>query len=148
MDEEMAMMFGGNWEKAEARIVDYTDHRDGLTGGFVCDYVADVQPPGGAPFRATFRHRRLGGWSASSGDFAAPSKGDVVGVLFDPSSRKVKFDRDDPRLSQRASRRLEQQAEDERLRQVAQQPPGTPMAGEGLGQERTIQPGDSPTLGQ
>jgi len=113
---------GDNWEKAEARVVDYSDHRDGLTGGYVCDYVVDVRPPNGAPFRATFRHRRLGGWRASS-DFAAPSKGDVVGVLCDPSSQSVKFDRDDPRLSLRANRRAEERAADERLREVAEQPP-------------------------
>jgi hypothetical protein len=117
---------GGDWQKAEARIVDYSDHRDGLTGGYVCDYVADVQPRDAAPFRTTFRHRRLG-WR-SSGDFAAPSKGEVVGVLFDPASQKVKFDPDDPRLSLRARRQAEEQAEDDRLRRVASEQPGTPPA--------------------
>ncbi len=140
------MGLGGHWEKADARIVDYSDHRDGLTGGYVCDYVVDVQPPDGATFRTTFRHRRPGGWRAAT-DFAAPSKGDVVGVLFDPTSQSVKFDRDDPRLSLRANRRAEERAADERLRQAAEQPPGTPGPDGGSSQVRRIQSGDSATFG-
>ena len=135
------MGLGGHWEKADARIVDYSDHRDGLTGG----YVVDVQPDG-ATFRTTFRHRRPGGWRAST-DFAAPSKGDVVGVLFDPTSQSVKFDGDDPRLSLRANRRAEERAADERLCQAAEQPPGTPGPDGGSSQVRRIQSGDSATFG-
>jgi hypothetical protein len=123
--KELCGMLGRNWAKAEGGIIDYSDHRDSLTGGYVCDYVVDVKPPDQPAFRATIRHRRLGGWWASS-DFAAPSKGDVIGVLFDPSSHKVKFDLDDPQFSLRVRRRAQEQEADDRLHRIAEGAPGTP----------------------
>ncbi len=117
-------MLGRNWANAEGTIVDYSDHRDSLTGGYVCDYVVDVKPQDQPAFRATLRHRRLGGWWASS-DFAASSKGDVVGVLFNPSSQNVKFDLEDPRFSLRTRRRADAQKADERLHRTAEGAPGT-----------------------
>jgi hypothetical protein len=55
-------MFGRKWTKAEARVIDYSDRRDRLTGGYVCDYVVDVDSPDRPAFRATIRHRRWTGW--------------------------------------------------------------------------------------
>lgn len=136
----------GKWEKAQAKIVDYHSRRDNLTGGYITDYVVDVQTADGAAFRATVRHRNPGGWQGHS-DFAAPSKGEIVGVLFDRSSQNVKFDRDDPRLSERANRRARDVAADERLRQAAEQPPGTPNQDESSPGVMTIGPGDSMTFG-
>jgi hypothetical protein len=115
-------MFGRQWAKAQAKVIDYNSRADNLTGGRMSDYVVDVMPADEPPFRATFRHRR---WNPSS-NFAAPSMGDVVGVLFDPKSHEVKFDTSDPQLSLRARARSTEQGDEERLRQVAEAPPGTP----------------------
>jgi hypothetical protein len=60
-------MFGRKWTKAEARVIDYSDRRDRLTGGYVCDYVVDVDSPDRPAFRATIRHRRWTGWQGSTG---------------------------------------------------------------------------------
>jgi hypothetical protein len=67
-----------------------------------------------------------------------------VGVLFDPSSQKVKFDNGDPRLSLRANGRAEQEATAERVRRGAEEAPGTPSPEQGI--SRTIEPGDQTTL--
>lgn len=89
-------MFGSRWDKAEATIVaslpTYTG--DGTTVSY--EYVADVRPASGDPaFRATLKEPRI------LIDFWRPNIGDVVSVLV-KSTDKVKFDKDDPRLSAKA----------------------------------------------
>ena len=48
-------------------------------------------------------------------------------VLFDPKSRKVKFDSGAPEFSLRAKRRAQEAISDDHLREVAAEPPGTPV---------------------
>jgi|SRR4051794_9346140 hypothetical protein len=98
------MMFGGQWEKAEATIVaslpKYTG--DGSTATY--EFVADVRPAGGAePFRATLKEPTI------AIDFWPPSIGDVVSVLV-KTNGKVKFDKADPRISAKAFEARRKQA--------------------------------------
>jgi len=86
-------MFGSHWDKAEATIVaslpKYTG--DGTSPSY--EFVADVRPENGAPaFRATLKEPTI------AIDFWRPGIGDVVSVLV-KSNGKVKFDKDDPRIS-------------------------------------------------
>jgi hypothetical protein len=89
-------VFGHDWDKAEATVV----ARDAqFTGdGSVADYtyVADVQLPGGEVIRATLKEPTI------ATDFWAPDIGATVSVLVRRSDHKVKFDKDDPRLSVKA----------------------------------------------
>jgi hypothetical protein len=109
-------MFGSDWDKAEATIV----ARDAkFTGdGTVADYtyVADVRLPSGETFRATVKEPTI------ATDFWAPSISDVVSVLVRPKDRKVKFDKDDDRLSVKAYHAAKKKAFEE----AQQQPAGTP----------------------
>src|SRR5690242_10590309 len=97
-------MFGSRWDKAEATIVaslpKYTG--DGTSPSY--EYVADVRPANGDPaFRATLKEPTI------ATDFWGPSIGDVVSVLV-KSTGKVKFDKDDPRLSAKAFEARRKQA--------------------------------------
>jgi hypothetical protein len=87
-----------HWESAEATIVgkrnisfqyNITDDR--------YEFIADVRWSGQPVFRAILQTPTY-----FSGDFWNPNPGDVVNVLVDPKSMKVKFDKSDPRLSYRA----------------------------------------------
>ena len=89
-------MFGQDWDKAEATIVarDAKFSGDGSVATYT--YVADVRLSSGETFRATVREPTI------ATDFWAPSIRDVVSVLVRPKDRKVKFDKDDDRLSVKA----------------------------------------------
>jgi hypothetical protein len=111
-------MFGHDWDKAEASIVarnaDYTG--DGTVATYT--FVADVRMPSGESFRATFEEPTI------AIDFWPPSIGDVVSVLVRPKDHKVKFDKDDERISRKAFERNKNQA----FAAAQQQPAGTPIA--------------------
>lgn len=89
-------MFGQDWDKGEATIVarDAKFTGDGSVATYT--YVADVRLSSGETFRATIHEPTI------ATDFWAPGVRDVVSVLVKPKGRKVKFDKDDPRLSVRA----------------------------------------------
>jgi hypothetical protein len=89
-------MFGQDWDKAEATIVarDAKFTGDGSVATYT--YVADVRLASGETFRATIHEPTI------ATDFWAPSVRDVVSVLVRPKDRKVKFDKDDERLSVKA----------------------------------------------
>jgi len=92
-------MFGHRWEPAEATIV--LSHAKKTTGdGLVTinEYVVDVSPTGGQVFRATVQEPTI------ATNFWPPSVGEVVGVLVDAKSGKVKFDKDDPRTDAKQRR--------------------------------------------
>jgi hypothetical protein len=85
-------VFGHGWERAEATIIKvanvpvhkhdrYTHNED----------VVEVHPVGDKPFRAKL------GQPETGPRFGFPREGDVVGVKFQPKSRKVKWDHSDPR---------------------------------------------------
>jgi hypothetical protein len=89
-------MFGSHWDKAEATIVASLPKFTGDGTSPSYDFVADVRPESGAPaFRATLKEPTI------AIDFWRPGIGDVVSVLV-KSNGKVKFDKDDPRISAKA----------------------------------------------
>ena len=112
-------MFGNDWDRAEATIAvrDAKFTGDGSVATYT--YVADVRLASGETFRATVKEPTI------ATDFWPPSVGDVVSVLVRPKDRKVKFDKDDERLSVKAFEAAKRQAFEEAQRQ----PPGTPPAG-------------------
>jgi Short C-terminal domain len=109
-------VFGQDWDKAEATIVarDAKFTGDGSTATYT--YVADVRLSSGETFRATIHEPTI------ATDFWAPSIGDVVSVLVKPKDRKVKFDKDDDRLSVKAFQAAKKQA----FEDAQNQPVGTP----------------------
>jgi hypothetical protein len=106
-------VFGQDWDKAEATIVarDAKFTGDGSVATYT--YVADVRLPSGETFRATVHEPTI------ATDFWAPSVRDVVSVLVRPKDRKVKFDKDDPRLSVKAFHAAKKKAFEEAQRQPA-----------------------------
>ena len=111
-------MFGHEWDKAEATIVDRTAKFTGDGSVATYTYVADVRLPSGETFRATVHEPTI------ATDFWAPSIRDVVSVLVRPKDRKVKFDKDDERLSVKAYEAGRKPA----FEAAAQQPPVTQPA--------------------
>lgn len=89
-------MFDHDWDKAEATVVarDAQFTGDGSVATYT--YVADVRLPSGEVIRATVKEPTI------ATDFWAPDVGATVSVLVRPSDHKVKFDKDDPRLSVKA----------------------------------------------
>jgi Short C-terminal domain len=111
-------VFAQHWDKAEATIVarDAKFTGDGSVATYT--YVADVRLPSGETFRATVHEPTI------ATDFWAPSIGDVVTVLVRPKDRKVKFDKDDDRLSVKAYDAAKKKA----FENAQEQPVGTPPA--------------------
>jgi hypothetical protein len=109
-------VFGQDWDKAEATIVarDAKFTGDGSVATYT--YVADVRLPSGETFRATIHEPTI------ATDFWAPSIGDVVSVLVKSKDRKVKFDKDDDRLSVKAYHAAKKKA----FEDAQNQPVGTP----------------------
>ena len=89
-------MFGGGWTKAEATIVARNAKFTGDGTTAIHEFVADVHRSDGPPFRATV------GEPTIATDFWPPNIGDVVSVLVKDKNNKVKFDKDDDRLSVKA----------------------------------------------
>ena len=125
--DEVSAVFGSRWDKAEATIVaslpKYTG--DGTSPSY--EFVADVRPVSGAPaFRATLKEPTI------AIDFWRPSIGDIVSVLV-KSNGKVKFDKDDPRISAKAYEARRKQAFDAAANQTfaeaRQQEVGSPAGG-------------------
>lgn len=77
-------------------------HGDGLV--MTQEYVADVTGADGASFRAVIQEPTI------ATDFWAPHRGDVVKVLYDARTQKVKFDKSDPQLSHKAHKRSQADA--------------------------------------
>ena len=111
-------MFGSDWDKAEATIVarDAKFTGDGSVATYT--YVADVRLSSGETFRATVHEPTI------ATDFWAPGIGDAVSVLVKQKDRKVKFDKDDDRLSVKAYQAAKKKA----FEAARQQPTGTPPA--------------------
>jgi hypothetical protein len=111
------LVFGHDWDKAEATIVarDAKFTGDGSTVTYT--YVADVRLPTGETFRATINEPTI------ATDFWAPSIRDVVSVLVKSKDRKVKFDKDDERLSVKAYEAGKKKAFEDAQKQPAGTPP-------------------------
>ncbi len=88
-------MSGHDWQPAQATIVDV--HIKSASGDTATrEFLADVQPVDGAPFRATIQEPNL------AIDFWAPERGDVVKVLIDPQlpEGQVRQERPDRRAAE------------------------------------------------
>jgi hypothetical protein len=108
-------VLGKRWEAADATIVamrPWTTSDEGRVQKW--EFVADVRPSNGPPFRATFHD---GFFVRKAG---TPSVGEVVGVLFDPKSHKVKFDQSD----------LAPEPRPDPFQAAASAAPGTPVPGQ------------------
>ncbi|MBK9740004.1 MAG: SHOCT domain-containing protein [Actinobacteria bacterium] len=112
-------MFGRDWDRAEATIVarDAKFSGDGSVATYT--YVADVRLTSGETFRATIHEPTV------ATDFWPPSVRDVVSVLVTSKDRKVKFDKDDDRLSVKAFEAAKRKA----FEDARNQPAGTPTPG-------------------
>ena len=112
-----AHVFGQDWDKAEATIVDRDAKFTGDGSVVTYTYIADVRLPTGETFRATINEPTI------ATDFWAPSIRDVVSVLVKSKDRKVKFDKDDKRLSVKAYHAAKAKAfEDAKNQPVAMTP--------------------------
>jgi hypothetical protein len=93
-------MFKRGWEGAKATIVDlrYPKSGGGLAVTIPDEWLADVIPDNGDPrFRAKIPPAETLPRVVSN-NFLPPNKGATVRVMFDPKSRKVRFDMSDPSL--------------------------------------------------
>lgn len=110
-------MFGKHWTAAQAVVVDKRSVKttgDGMVT--IYEYVVDVTPASGDVFRAKAEEPRI------ATNFLGPSIGQSVRVEYDPDSRKVRFDKDDPALSRKAFSK----GRDDHFAESLAQPPGTP----------------------
>jgi hypothetical protein len=114
-------MFGHKWEPARATIVSHRETKrssQGMSARY--EFVADVTPPGGEPFRTT-----IGMPHDPGGNFLPPAPGLTVDVLWSPRGEKVKFDMDDPTINLKAHRRGRPDQRRDAEADLAM-PPGTP----------------------
>jgi hypothetical protein len=111
-------MFGHSWEPGEATIVARNNANRSTSGdGLTMDYefVADVLPEKGEVFRATIQTPMI------ATNFWPPDVGNQVSVFIDAKNRKVKFDKDDPRMDYKARKAARNATFD----QAANAAPGT-----------------------
>jgi hypothetical protein len=114
-------MFGKKYsETGEAVIVDkHVKHAGDDGRNTLFEWVADVTPTEGEPFRAVLE---LPGIAL---DFKEPERGDRVSVLIDPKKGTVRFNKSDPRVSLKAARA----ARDDHFAETVAGPVGSPAAG-------------------
>src|ERR1700712_3486894 len=110
-------MFGASWDHGEATIVARSTKFTGDGTTAIHEFVADVRPLESAPFRATIHEPTI------ATDFWPPNIGDVVSVLIKSKDNKVKFDKDDDRLSAKAYQHRTKLA----FEATENQPIGTPV---------------------
>ena len=108
-------MFGSkDWHAAEATVVDARVAKVKVydSGGTDTryEYVLEVRPVAGEPFRAKVM-------APNTSDFLDPKVGAVVKVEVDPKKNDVRFDRSDPARSFKAQEKTKQSAFDAALRE-------------------------------
>jgi hypothetical protein len=88
-------MFGHDWQPAEATILETLLPKRTANQGFLVPdrFVAEVRPAGSPSFRTVLKMPRI------ATDFWPPDVGDVVSVLVNADNTEAKFDKSDPRLS-------------------------------------------------
>ncbi|MFL5822673.1 MAG: hypothetical protein ACJ764_04450 [Solirubrobacteraceae bacterium] len=107
-------MFGRTWEPATARIVAKTFKEGGERSG-VWEYVADITPSSGAPFRTTLHQPHL------MNHVVWLQEGEVVRALADVRHQRAKFDRSDPRVTGK-----DKPSDKEAFETALNEPPGSP----------------------
>jgi hypothetical protein len=108
-------MLGHHWEKAEATVVARIERVQAVGRTPRYDFLVDVRPYGGSPQRMTIQD--------GPANFDDPSDGDVLGVLYDRKSQRVKWDTSDPWLRDSAAAR---RAGGDAFAPGAAAPPGMP----------------------
>ena len=108
-------MFGHNWAPATATIVAKKFKEGGDRSG-VWEYVADITPASGAPFRTKLKQPSF------MSHVVWLHEGDVDNVLADVKRQDAKFDRSDPKVSGKG-KPSGQQAFDAALKQPPRSPP-------------------------
>jgi hypothetical protein len=116
-------VFGRDWEPATATIVTAKFKQGGERSG-VWEYVADITPESGPPFRTSLSQPRL------MDHVVWLHEGDVVRAFADVKHQGAKFDRSDPRVSGEGHRAEGGETSKETFDQALAAPPGTPAAGE------------------
>ena len=89
----MPFGFGGHWIKAEGVVVASRDTGSKALGTWRQEYVIEVHPQGGEPFRATIK------WPLVDQGFWPPSDGETISIEYDPKSHELHWDRSDPRTN-------------------------------------------------
>jgi len=121
-------MFGRDWEQAQATVVAVKDLSNWSgdpdsqsTQSRPHEYVVDVRPDGQPPFRATFRD------SYVRGTMDHPVEGQLINVLYQPKSHKVKLIAEEWKYTSGKSKD-DQRAEDERFAAAQHGAPGEAAA--------------------
>jgi len=106
-------MFDGHWVPEEGTVVDRRIKDSKWSGGtstsVLFEYIVDVRPTEGAAFRALVQPPKM------ATDFSQPEVGQQVKVEVHSDGQKVRFDKSDPGLSIKASKRARKQRFDETL---------------------------------
>ena len=106
-------MFDEHWSPAGGVVVDRRIKDSKWSGGtstsVLFEYIVDVRPAEGAPFRALVQAPKI------ATDFSQPEVGQQVKVEVHGDGKKVRFDKSDPGLSIKAAKRARKQRFDEVL---------------------------------
>lgn len=89
----MPFGIGGHWVKGEAVVVASRDIGSKSLGTWRQEYVVEVRPQGGEPFRAEIK------WPLVDQGFWPPSDGETIGIEYDAKSHEVRWDKSDPRTN-------------------------------------------------
>ena len=113
-------MFGKHWKPARATIVASriaSTTGDGMVS--ITEFVVDVRTPEGEMFRAKLEEPRI------ATNFKPPTVGVEIAIEYDPKSRDVRFDKDDPTISWKAYRKGRKDSFEETLAQPPVPRPGS-----------------------
>ena len=130
-------MFGRGWVKGHGTVVEVLQGQTHADGSVMWQhtegYIMDIYPETGEPFRAEVPNAP--GHSIVALHDDALTKGQTVGVICNPKSKKARLDGDDPAV--RAKKvGAKQPSEKDRRKALLEQPPAPdPLAREGAGTE-------------
>ena len=100
---------GRHWVKAEGVVVAEHLVSCDIWMNPTYEYVIEVRPQSGQPFRAKVRQPKDDFWSPGA------HPGETVGLEMDPKTMDVRFDASDPRTSFKAQRSARQHDFDQEL---------------------------------
>ena len=117
-------MFEHGWVAGHGRVVEVLTSTklsgDGLAASeFTDDYIMDIYPESGEPFRAKVRN------APGHSIFAlreALNPGDIVGVKCDPKAKKARLDGSDPTIHAKEMW-AKHPSEQDRRKAILEQPP-------------------------
>lgn len=119
-------VFGHDWEEAEATVVAVKDLKSWsgdpssqITQSTPHEYVVDVRPAGGVPFRTTFRDPYIRGTMTDH-----PREGQTIKVLCQPKAQKAKLVESEWKQSADRGKEAER-AQDDRFEAAKKGAPGS-----------------------